>query len=185
MNFSEDQKLQNLVVSLYSNNQEVLRRAKEDLVQLGLPAVDPLIKAFKEIKLWLIAVEILAEIGEPALPSLIIALEDSTLDSFAFDAITRIGSPAVPLLIKSLSQKGDKRSWVVMALGTIGDKRAKEALFKVLEEDTDALVKLEAVRGLGKIGDEQVLAALEKISADKFNFVLREEINKGNRSGGN
>ena len=90
-----------------------------------------------------------------------IAFSESTLDEkieyyFAkkdFSKIIEIGSPALPKLIDRLN---DKDRWVryyaAWTLGEIGDKKAKEALLKLIENDTESKVMLGGTEALKKIG---------------------------------
>ena len=53
------------------------------------------------------------------------------------------------------------------ALGKLGDERAAQPLLDLLETEDKSLVRLYAVKALGKIGVDQAAAVLHQIAQDK------------------
>ncbi len=86
------------------------------------------------------AAEALVEIGEPAVIPLLEALkdeEDSPVEKFAENIFVEIGEPAVEPLVEALKDDEDSivRSSAAKALGEIGDKRAVEPLIEALDDE--------------------------------------------------
>ncbi len=63
-----------------------------------------------------------------------------------------------------------------LALGSIGDPRAVVPLIKVLQEDSNSIVKGHTAWALGKIGGEKAKFALEKVLKSEEDREVREEI---------
>ena len=92
------------------------------------------------------------EIGAPAVEPLIIALKDWRVREAAAEALGKIGAPAVEPLIDALRDKSeDVRKAAAEALGEIGDVRAVEPLIAALK-DKDDDVREAAAEALVKIG---------------------------------
>ena len=145
----------------YQNDDSVSRNAAQALVEIGEPAVQPLIACLWNRDQSHLAVELLAEIGEPAIEPLIAALKKAFRPHervAIIKALAEIGPPAVLPLIAVL-----KNGWVTerqnaaRALGQIGDERAIAPLVAALkDEDVDYL----ATKALKQIGGTQAVDAL-------------------------
>lgn len=115
------------------------------------------------------AAEALVEIGDPAVEPLIAALknERDKVRQSAAKALGRIGDPRAvePLIAALQDDHGHVRELSARALGSIGDPRAVEALIAVLQGKDYEYVREAAAEALGKIGDaraiEPLLAALQ------------------------
>ncbi|HVR63121.1 MAG TPA: sulfatase-like hydrolase/transferase [Polyangia bacterium] len=68
---------------------------------------------------------------------------------------------AAPFLLAALPEVQNRRELVV-ALGEIGDRSARDALVDRLESDEYVPVRVEAARALAKLGDARVAPALER-----------------------
>ena len=107
----------------------------------------------------------LVEIGEPAVEPLIEALknENSQVRGRAAFALGGIGDiRAVEPLIEALNDTSIIRSNAAAALGKIGDARAVEPLIKVLD-DEDETVQLNVTDALVKIGEPSVEPLIEAL----------------------
>jgi HEAT repeat protein len=141
-----------LIKALGYQKEDDREAAAEALVQIGAPAVKPLIDILNDNDRsvrWY-AVRALGQIGDPAAVEPLIAASTDPLvsvRSVAVGALVQIGAPAVKALIAALP------SWAAAeALGRIGDTRAVEPLIAVLPNWT-------AINALGKIGDVRAVAA--------------------------
>ena len=142
-----------------------------NLVEMGTPAIEPLIQALK-VESGSIrdkSAEALGEIGEPAVEPLIQALKDEESDvrKSAAKALGTIGDErAVELLIHALNDEDDwVRSSAAEALGEIGDARAIEPLSQALKDGNEN-VRWGAARALGMIGDERAIDPLSQALKD-------------------
>jgi HEAT repeat protein len=102
----------------------------------------------------------LTKLGELAVPALMSSLRDDYIANFAIHAIMGIGEPALLPLIDALKDTDSGvRSWVVIALSALSDRRTVEPLIDILK-DEDTSVRQFAAEALGKIGDERSIPAL-------------------------
>lgn len=83
------------------------------------------------------------EIGEPAVDPLIFALKDKKFSDAAAKTLIRIGAPAVEPLIAALQSK-QKHKILADVLGNIGDKRAIEPLIIALHDKNWSMCKAAA-----------------------------------------
>jgi HEAT repeat protein len=82
--------------------------------------------------------------------------------------LVKLGSSAVPLLIKAACN-GDEpriRKWSLLALGSIGDRRAAPVLMESLGEERMNL-RLNAVRGLARMKYKPAAAKIAKLLRDE------------------
>jgi HEAT repeat protein len=147
-------------------------------VQIGVPAVEPLIAALKMNSFYVRkgAVESLVKIGDPrAVEPLIVALrdEDWLVRKAAAEALVRFSNPqAVEPLIACLGDDDyEVRKAATLALEEIG-KPAVEPLINVLR-DKDAKVRENVAQTLGKIGDSSAVPALIAALRDEDYHVRR------------
>ncbi len=136
------------------------------LVQIGEPAVEPLIKVLEDdcSTVRSGAAKVLKKIGwkpsdEKEQVAYLIAQRD-------WRELVRIGEPAVEPLIKVL---GDEDGWdrygEAEALGKIGDTKAVEPLIKLLDDESER-VRIIAAWGLDKIGNSRAVELLIKALED-------------------
>lgn len=143
---------------------EAFREVMHMLIDIGEPAVEPLIYVLKDknkfFQARVAAVQILAEIGyKRARGTLVQILEDEEEDlSVRARIVYEIGRERDSDLLESLIQilksaftPKELRRGVVQALGEIGDKRAAKFLKLSLNAD-DELVRVFAKEALDKIG---------------------------------
>lgn len=150
----------------------VRRKASEALIEIGEPAVAPLIKALKNAnpitREWVIRT--LGEIkNRKAIKPLIKTLrkdEKSWIRERAAEALAKIGDKkTVKPLIQALKDEDrGVRGKAAEALGNIGNPTAVEPLIKALEEDRDDSGHVQAciAKALGKIRDPRAVDPLIK-----------------------
>jgi len=138
----------------------IAKKAWKLLVELGEPAVEPLVQALKYEDLRTEAIRVLGEIGHAkAIETLIQLLsnQDPYTHSEAVRALVRIGEPAVEHLIQALRDM-DLREGAIGVLEEIGSARAVEPLIRILKDNGKARSK--AADALGKIGDVRAVEPL-------------------------
>jgi HEAT repeat protein len=134
----------------------VVRRQWGKCVEIGAPAVEPLLAALKDarnVARW--AAGALAEIGAPAILPLRAALSDAeNVARWVAGALVEIGAPAVEPLIAALKDADKEvRGTAAEALGKIGDARAVGPLSAALR-DADEDVRKAAAEALEKLGQK-------------------------------
>jgi HEAT repeat protein len=143
-------------------------------VEIGAPAVEPLIDALKDRDVRSSVARALGEIGdaraaEPLISAARAARKDRHSDEARFDtrvALEKIGTPAVEPLIAALNDIDDSvRLDAVLVLGKIGDPRAVEPLIVALN-DKYRFVRSSAAEVLGKIGDPRAVEPLIAVFRD-------------------
>lgn len=150
-----------LIQVFKSEDIEARNRARHALVEIGEPAIEPLIEALEirgNVANW--ARGTLVEMA--AIDPLIQALENGSDDVryLAVDGLGTIrGERVVEPLIQALKDENTKVRWVAaMHLGNIRDKRAIEPLIQALED------RSEDVRRNAKNSLERIEEILEKKS---------------------
>ena len=140
-------------------------------VEIGTPAVEPLIAALKHEEWWRrrYVAKALGEIGDPRAVKPLIALLDYSYDregvhEAAAQALINIGALAVEPLVATLKNKSSLV--VVEVLGKIGDSRAVEPLISILK-DENSDVRKTAAEAFGEIGDPQAVEPLIDALEDK------------------
>lgn len=132
------------------------------LVELGEPAVMPLINALKNGQYYSKSnvIKVLGQIGDARSVEVLIAELKSgepKVQAAASEALVAIGQPSVePLLGVMETEKADVKYWVITTLGQIKDARAIEALFAALRDDdpkvreaaTEALIRTQNRRAV-------------------------------------
>mgnify|MGYP001324204414 CR=1 FL=1 len=109
---SETSDIAKLVAALYSHNGTKRQRAREALVDIGAPAVDPLIEVLQgpgHQEQWE-AAKALGEIGDPAAaPALVSQLMNDHFDIrwLAAEGLIAIGRQALKPLLAVLAEQGD------------------------------------------------------------------------------
>ena len=121
------------------------------------------------------AASALVEIGEPAVEPLIQALNDPNAKDWVrmsmADTLGKIGDPrAVEPLISALGDEAVVRSAATSALGKIGDPRAVEPLISALGDEDEGF-RCEAAAALGEIGDPRAVEPLTRALEDESEWV--------------
>jgi HEAT repeat protein len=145
----------------------VLRQQWKKCVEIGAPAVEPLIVALSDWERQKAAAGALAQIGVPAVEPLIAVLKDrdSYRLSYAASALGQIGDTrAVEPIIAALNDDENDRSVLeaaIDALERFGEARAVEALIAALKK-SNTLVRKAAARSLVKLYQSRSLSATQK-----------------------
>lgn len=154
----------------YESDRKICFEAAAALGRLKDPrAIDPLINALSDLDMEHHASESLVELGTPAVEPLIRALKHN-VPAVAYGAAKTLGKlgnrRAVESLIVALKDNDKTLRWcAVMALGRIGDTRAVEPLLAALQ-DKEGLIRSEAADALGKIGDARAAEPLVTMMYD-------------------
>jgi HEAT repeat protein len=150
------------------------------LVNIGEPAVEPLIELLNHKDRWARtgAAIALGKIGDKrAVEPLINVLQDSERNVrwYAAESLGMIGDKrAVLPLIKALSDSDVTVSkHAAEALGNLGDSRAVEPLINVFEKGR---VRESAIAALGKLGDDRIEKCLLNALRDRSAEVRREAL---------
>jgi HEAT repeat protein len=151
--------------SLHSDHEQMRLQAAGELVELGEPAVEPLVNALRERRepVWMLAASALVKIGEPAVGALVEALfdEDEQVRILAVGALGRIRhARAVQPLIYAIRQEKDEvQGLMVWALVKIGQPAVGPLLAAL--RDNLPQVQMAAAQALGEIGDPQAVIPLK------------------------
>ena len=154
--------------------------AREELLEIGRPAVDALLLAAKDKRPEMrhLACDLLGEIRDPkAVPVLVEALGDkdefgTSVASAAARALGRCGDRGpIPALVKALeSPDRDLRYEAARALGILRADEAKAPLRKLLKDAAETshhyLVRCAAAEALGRLRDRDALEDLGALLAD-------------------
>ncbi len=157
----------------------IAKQEWERCVEIGAPAVEPLIAALKD-KNELVrkaAAEALGKIGDPqAVEPLIDVFKEieGYTGEAEIEALVKIGAPAVEPLIAALKAEDSRVRWgAARALGKIGESRAVEALIATLR-DKNGFVRRAAAEALGEIGDVRAVEPL----IDVLKYDLYDDVRK-------
>jgi|CZKF01.1.fsa_nt_gi HEAT repeat protein len=157
---------------------DVAQKAADALGNLGAPALDGLMAAFKDKDLNGYAAPGLVKMGAPAVDALVAAMKDPDADVRweAANALGEIKDPrAVPPLLEALQAK-DLQWHAAYALGKIKDPRAVEPLIAALQ-NKDAEFREQVASALGEIKDPRADAALIAALKDPEPKVLHAAAN--------
>lgn len=146
-----NQDIESLIIAMgYESDSKIQLDALHALINIGEPAVEPLIKALKDV--------------------------NSEIRVKATSALGWIGDTrAVEPLIEALNDTTIIRSSAAAALGRIGDQRAVEPLIEVLLTDEDETVKLDVAGAFVEIGEpavEPLIGVLNNESSKVRNIVV-------------
>ena len=148
------------------------------LVQIGEPAVEPLIRTLQDrsIKTWNVharAVDALAKISSKrAVEAVVKSLEDDGLNQYVRGSAALIIAELKPkeaadVLSRVSRDKSQFVRWkCVQALGMLGDKKGAAALIRILN-DEDQYVRAASARSLGQIKADDVAESLIDTLKDK------------------
>ena len=154
------------------------RLAREELhVEIGPPAVEPLIRALREYQIRTFVIQVLGKIkDERVLDPLMAQLRNEEFKDVGTKALVEVGLPAVERLMAVLNDKDKNvRKHAVMALGEIGVTEAIDPLIDATK-DEDWTVRLQAIAALDLIGDERGKPAIKALMKDPdFAVQMRAE----------
>ncbi len=128
---------------------------------------------------WQNAVDSLVQIGEPAIEPLIRTLQDRSIKAWvihsrAANALAKIGSQrAVEVVVKSLEDDGLNpyvRGSVAIAVAELKPKEASEVLSRV-SIDKNQFIRWKCAQALGMLGDKKGTAALVRALSDEDQHV--------------
>jgi HEAT repeat protein len=160
-----------LITALKSGDSDLRKRAAKTLESIGWqPSPDELGATY-----WMVQErwDKCVEIGAPAVTPLIASLKDNKRDfrQAAIGALVRIGAPAVsPLIALFKNSNGQVRDSAADALGQIGDARAVTTLVAALDDGTWG-TRSAAGDALARIG-RAAIAPLTAVLKDR-NWVVR------------
>ncbi|MFC1724742.1 HEAT repeat domain-containing protein [candidate division KSB1 bacterium] len=175
-----DKKVNELVNTLVKERRNWNDAAK-GLIEIGEPAVEPLIKVLKDKSLdewtrrnasWVIGDIKSKNAVDPLIEILNDAGFDPQIRAHAANALGKIGSKrAVDLLAQAVeSEHLSIRTSAVLALGRLKSEKAIGPLVKSLN-DENWMVRINAVGGLGNIGTEAVIDPLIRAAKDENDVV--------------
>jgi HEAT repeat protein len=157
----EERAVPNLLQALYDPEKGVRNLAMQALVDLGTPAVDPLLSLLSDHH-WVIryrAAEALGLIGDPrAIRPLVHLLSDEKdhVRYMAAKGLGRIGGPEeIGSLIHALSDSNEfVRRSAATALGAVGrgDEDARTALHQAAEKEIDPAVRTAIAGAIKMVG---------------------------------
>jgi HEAT repeat protein len=164
----EKEKVDELISKL---GQRDFHNVVDSLVQVGEPAVEPLIRTLQDrsIKTWNVhaqAVDALAKIGsQRAIEAVVESIEDAGLNQYvrgsAAMAVAELKPKEAAEVFSRVSK--DESQFVrwkcVQALGMLGDKKGAATLIRALK-DEDRYVRAAAARSLGQIKAENATSNL-------------------------
>ncbi len=185
------QAAQLLVTTLKQGKSEEQETAVQALIQIGQPAVDPLIDIFEEAdsNLQEIIKSILVNIKNAAVDPLVTALKHSDVAVVRRTIVQILGEIGDPQAVAALVPALDDRDWgmrwaAAQALGKIGDTRAVEPLVAALN-DQESSVRWTAAEALGEIGDPQAIESLTALLNNcDLPFVRRQVVAALGKIGG-
>ncbi len=146
---------------LQARRLDFAKQAADALGDLGTPALEDLMAAFRDKQSSGYAVSGLVKMGSPAVDALVAAMKDPDAD-VRWQAANALGdikdTRAVPPLIEALQVK--ELNWhAARSLGEIKDTRAVEPLIAALN-DKDPEFREQVVLSLGDIKDPRAVAPL-------------------------
>lgn len=159
------------LTGLSDSNRLMCEFAKDALVKIGAPAIEPLIAALKDSHQYvrLAVIEVLGKIGDERTAEVLIAALSDEEASVRFAAVMALDSGDFPVVAQAVepliafmtneSEKAFCRGFAARALGKIRDQRAVEPLLAALKSDDLDLCKA-AVYALGKFGDTRFIEPL-------------------------
>lgn len=153
----------------------VLTRQIGDLGEAGLPALDILIRALRDVNpaVRTGAAEAIAKLGPSALEPLIAALHDTSrgVPIGAAEAIAKLGPSALEPLMSALHDTNpDVRTGAAMALTRLKDSRSLGPLLTALE-DSEWQVRREVAFALGVLNDDRAIEGLTRHLEDSHREV--------------
>ena len=181
---------------------EIREAAVEAIIKIGEPSTELLIKALEVDRIAEQALLVLEEMSWQ--PEKKVEHIWYWIRTGNHEIADNLGGEAIESLIAALNSEDSKvRTFVVMAMGNIGDTKVVDALIIALF-DEDLYVRTQSANALGKIGDPQAVDALIVALGDYEKFVrenaaealgkigdvkaiepLIDSLNRGNQSAAN
>lgn len=171
--------IDSLINDLRSYNTDIRTKAAEELIKIGEPAIEAVVKFIKEENAITIS----------AYDECLVAVSKNQLDKakglqhqgelhdniimFAFTILWDIGTPSVPSLLDFLMNEPRFRGTVLNILSNIKDSRSIEPIINMLN-DKDEKIRKEAVTTLQKISGQ-------KFGEDKAKWKKWWAINKSRK----
>jgi len=159
--------------------------AANQLVEIGEPAIGPLIAAYKDESAFLWAERVVAMIGAPAVEPLIAALKDkdARVRGSAASTLSQIGDKRAVEPLIALLQDSDEtsvhgatvREIAAYALGEMGDTRAVEPLISALKDKVPSF-RYNAAIALEALGDKRAVAPLRAASKSEQDELARDQM---------
>ena len=164
----------------YKKDASVRKAATMALVEIGEPAIEPLIAVIKEENedVRQAAVEALVKIGEPAIEPLIVALKDNSVRKGAAGVLGMMGEPALEraverLIVELAGEDDDVRGNAIEALVEIGES-AVEPLIAALSDKSLNIRRVVVSMALIKADNMEVIPHHMDLLA-KLNDVIQEK----------
>jgi HEAT repeat protein len=172
--------INNLIQKLEDKNTISRQAAADELVKIGVPAVDPLVAILKNKDNGIrnTASDALARIGSPSVNPLITALYDTDNNTrqAAAESLAKIGAPVIDPLVAIMYDPNDTvRYYVVEILGKTEDSRAIQPLIWHLK-DLSSDVRDAAAQGLTIVGSkatEALINAFQDPDPDVKRYIVR------------
>jgi HEAT repeat protein len=165
----------------YRKDASVRKAAVKALVEIGEPAVEPLIAALKveNEDVRQAAAEALVKNGEPAVEPLIAALKDYSVREAAAGVLGKIGEPAVEraverLIVEFMGQDDDAREAAVKALVAIGEPSVEPLIAALSDKSLNARRIVGEFWVVMPAGTEEVIPHCRDLCA-KLIDVLRDK----------
>ncbi|MFW6172403.1 MAG: HEAT repeat domain-containing protein [Elusimicrobiota bacterium] len=183
--FQENEDIDSLIALLSDNSIEVREKATNALVEIGSPAVEPLIQSLENSN-WIIrarAAEALGDIGnrkaKESLRGLLLKEENWNVCEKTAEALSALeDKKIVKDFIKKLKNGQEKdRIRAAKIMGVLGEEIAVAPLIKALGDNKSA-VRIASIDALGRIGDTHAVNHLIKILEDK-DWVVRRRAAEG------
>lgn len=176
LGWSQTRPIGSIITDLSADELEVRRAAREELVKVGLPAVQPLLAfiarengeaMYSAVEAGVAAINNPTQAGQQMQKA---RRHDENLAQ-AFQVLSRIGKPSVESLLTNLKE-GDPgalryKALVIESLGDIGDKRAIRPIITAMRQ-------YGRVGGLINATGEHAAKALQKLTGQRFGTDIKE-----------
>lgn len=159
-------RIEQLIGVLDDDAKEARKKARQELVAIGAPAVPALIVALEDpaVRVRIEAAVALGAIRDPRAAAPLAVLLGSPVPGLwdaAYYALQDIGDPGVPALLDALQTPNDTlRGRIVLLLSVIRGSAATGGLIALLTKDRSTDVRVESAAALGKIRDRAACDAL-------------------------
>ena len=176
-----------LIKDIVSKDWKRRGKAAESLIQIGIPAVDPLRGLLQSENIPLVALpDVIKTLGQIADPRAVPELNRMSSHNNAYvrrcttAALGSISDPeSIPVLLKLLEDSDiDVRSLAIQGLARIarrGNSEVVEKISHILYSPREhELVRSSAISALGKIGDETAVSPLSSILRGRYDLSLKD-----------
>jgi len=168
------QNIDGLIKALDYEKKSIKSDAKEALIRIGSPAVEPLLSALDNSSVMDrgLIIEVLGEIGgEKTFESLVSLLNDDSNEEIAYKIVKQLpnfGEQAIPYLIDSVKSRSEVTYDAEKGLSKIG-KPALEPVIELLYDPEDS-IKASGIRILEEIDDPRSIQALLDFAFNEKSF---------------